>query len=227
VVGIGRAATLALRREIPGVREFPCHVEAGFEVSSTPAALWCWLRGTDRGERVHRTRNLEAVVADTFALTSIINGFQHGEGRDRTGQEDGTESPRDASAVAAAVVPRQVPWLAGSSCVVVQRWVLDFRRFEAMTGAGQDGSIGRRLADHTEIADAPPSAHVQRVVQESFDPEAFFLRRSMPWVERDRAGLVCVPLGPSFEAFEVQLRRTVGAPPYRGTIPVGDAPDLT
>jgi putative iron-dependent peroxidase len=66
------ASALALGREIPGLRELPCHAGAGFEVSSTPAALWCWLRGTDRGERVHRTRSLEAIVADAVGLTYVI-----------------------------------------------------------------------------------------------------------------------------------------------------------
>jgi putative iron-dependent peroxidase len=45
-----------------------------------------------------------------------------------------------------------------------------------------------------EIADAPPSAHVKRTAQESFDPEAFVLRRSMPWTDGMRSGLNFVAL---------------------------------
>jgi len=70
----------------------------GIEVPVTPAALWCWLRGDDRGELVHRGRSLAAM-------------------------------------------------------------------------------FGRRRDDNEEIADAPPSAHVKRTAQESFEPEAFVLRR--------------------------------------------------
>jgi len=60
------------------------------------------------------------------------------------------------------------------------------------------------------MADAPPSAHVQRTAQESFEPEAFVLRRSMRWAMATRAGLVFVAFGKSFDAVEAQLRRMVG-----------------
>jgi putative iron-dependent peroxidase len=58
--------------------------------------------------------------------------------------------------------------------------------------------------------DAPPSAHVKRTAQESFEPEAFVVRRSMPWADGARAGLVFVAFGHSFDAFEAQMRRMVG-----------------
>jgi putative iron-dependent peroxidase len=80
-----------------------------------------------------------------------------------------------------------------------------------MPPAGQDAMIGRRREDNAEIDDAPPSAHVKRTAQESFDPQAFVLRRSMPWAEGARAGLVFVAFGRSFDAFEAQMRRMVGA----------------
>ena len=49
VAGLGRSSVLALGRELTGLSVFPRHVGPGFEVPSTPAALWCWLRGKDRG----------------------------------------------------------------------------------------------------------------------------------------------------------------------------------
>jgi putative iron-dependent peroxidase len=211
VIGIGRSVILSLDREIPGLRDFPCHAGAGIEVPSTPAALWCWLRGADRGELVHRTRRLESLVAGAFRLESIIDAFVHGGGRDLTGYEDGTENPQGDAAVEAAVTAGPAAGLVGSSFVAVQQWVHDLGRFESMAVADQDASIGRRRTDNTEIADAPPPAHVKRVAQESFDPQAFVLRRSMPWAEGARAGLVFVAFGRSFDAFEAQLRRMVGA----------------
>ena len=80
-----------------------------------------------------------------------------------------------------------------------------------MTTEEQDNAIGRRKSDNEELGDAPPSAHVKRTAQESFDPEAFVLRRSMPWADGSAAGLVFVAFGKSFAAFEAQLRRMVGA----------------
>ena len=47
VVGIGHSLVAALGRTLPGLRDFPQHSGPGVEVPSTPAALWCWLRGDD------------------------------------------------------------------------------------------------------------------------------------------------------------------------------------
>ena len=66
-------------------------------------------------------------------------------------------------------------------------------------------------SDNEEIVDAPASAHVKRSAQESFEPEAFILRRSMPWAEGARGGLNFVAFGKSFDAFEAQLKRMAGA----------------
>jgi putative iron-dependent peroxidase len=74
----------------------------------------------------------------------------------------------------------------------------------------QDNAIGRRRRDNQELTDAPPSAHIKRTAQESFNPEAFVLRRSMPWVDDKRAGLVFVAFGKSTVAYEALLARMVG-----------------
>ena len=50
VIGIGQSTVLALGRTLEGLRVFPCYSGAGIDVPSTPGALWCWLRGDDRGE---------------------------------------------------------------------------------------------------------------------------------------------------------------------------------
>ena len=80
-----------------------------------------------------------------------------------------------------------------------------------MTAKQQDNAIGRRKRDNVELSSAPASAHVKRTAQESFAPEAFVLRRSMPWADEMDSGLVFVAFGKSFDAFEAQLRRMVGA----------------
>ena len=82
--------------------------------------------------------------------------------------------------------------------------------FEALSEKERDHTIGRRISDNEEIADAPDSAHVKRTAQEDFQPEAFILRRSMPWADEAREGLVFVAFGHSLDAFEQLQRRMVG-----------------
>jgi len=79
-----------------------------------------------------------------------------------------------------------------------------------MPQAERDNTIGRRISDNEEIDEAPESAHVKRTAQESFEPEAFVLRRSMPWADEKQAGLVFVAFGHAFDAFEAQMRRMIG-----------------
>jgi porphyrinogen peroxidase len=209
VAGIGASLALALGRNIEGLRAFPCHAGTGFDVPSTPSALWIWARGEDRGELFHRSRLIERTLARAFRLEQALDAFRHDRGRDLTGYEDGTENPRGRKARMAAIV--QAPSRhAGSSFVAVQQWVHEFGRFDAMTPRQRDNAIGRRRSSNEEIGGAPPSAHVKRTAQENFEPAAFVVRRSMPWADAMRAGLVFVAFGCSLDAFEAQLRRMVG-----------------
>ena len=211
VVGIGDSVLRVLGSPIEGMRAFPSYAGAGFEVPATPAALWCWLRGSDRGALLHQGRALEAAIGSAFSVDRAIDAFRHGKGLDLTGYEDGTENPRGRKAVAAAAVGGMGAGLDGGSFVAVQQWVHDLDRFQAMSSREQDNAIGRRKRDNVELVRAPASAHVKRTAQESFEPEAFVLRRSMPWSDGLRAGLVFVAFGRSLDAFEAQLRRMVGA----------------
>lgn len=211
VIGIGQSTVLALDRTLEGLRVFPGYSGAGFDVPSTPGALWCWLRGDDRGELLHRTRSIARTVSPAFRLEKVVDAFQYGPSLDLTGYEDGTANPVGDQAYAVAVVRGRTEGLDGSSFVAAQQWVHDLTRFESMSGSEQDHTIGRRKSDNEEIDDAPVSAHVKRTAQETFEPTAFVLRRSMPWADETGEGLVFVAFGQSFQPFEALLRRMVGA----------------
>ena len=211
VVGLGALLLFAMQKEIKGLRPFPHHRGEGFEVPSTPAALWCWLRGEDRGDIVLRGRAIEKVLVPAFETTSVIDAFRHGRGLDLTGYEDGTENPKGKKAVEAAIVNDQRPGFGGASFVAVQQWIHDLDKFAAMPRKQQDNTVGRRRSDNEELGNAPESAHVKRTAQESFTPEAFVVRRSMPWVDAGREGLVFTAFGRSPDAFEALLKRMVGA----------------
>jgi putative iron-dependent peroxidase len=211
VVGIGASLLPLLGRRIEGLRTYAAGVAPGIDLPAAPAALWCWLRGEDRGDLLHATRRIEDALGSGFVLQQAHDAFRHHRGLDLSGYEDGTENPTGEDALQAALVSGQGPGLDGSSFVAVQPWVHDFGRLEAMSQQQRDDCIGRRRSDNAELDDAPASAHVKRTAQESFTPEAFVLRRSMPWSDAQQAGLVFVAFGRSFDAFEAQWRRMTGA----------------
>jgi len=209
VAGLGLSVCEALGRELPGLTAGPVVPGSLVDLPCQPVALWLWLRGEDRGELLHRERQLVHLLAPAFEREHSVEAFRHDTGRDLTGYEDGTENPKGDDAVAAAIVAEGP--LAGSSFVGVQQWLHDFDAFERMPGSEQDDSFGRRRSDNEELEDAPESAHVKRTAQEDFDPEAFILRRGMPWIAGNRGGQMFAAFGRSLYAFEIQLVRMSGA----------------
>jgi len=210
VVGLGPALVQGQKGKIAAMRPFPNLSGPGCEVPSTQADLWFWIRGTDRGHILHLGRALARIAAPAFHLDRNVDGFMFDTGRDLSGYEDGTENPKGAKAIAAAVAKGMGKGLDGSSFVAVQQWAHDLNRMDSFTQKERDHIIGRRRSDNEEIANAPPSAHVKRTAQESFDPEAFVLRRSMPWADSRGEGLMFVAFGKSFDAYEAQMRRMAG-----------------
>lgn len=210
VVGFGESLVRMLGRQVEGLREFPALSGAGVDNPSTQHALWVWLRGEDRGDLLLRTHALERELAPALTLVEQVEAFRHGAGLDLTGYEDGTENPQDEDAVDAAVVAGAGAGLDGGSFAAIQQWRHQLRAFAALPQAEQDDIIGRRKRDNEELDEAPESAHVKRTAQESFEPEAFVVRRSMPWTAGAEAGLMFLAFGRSLDAFEAQLRRMSG-----------------
>lgn len=211
IAAFGQPLAEALGKSIPGLKRCPPVTAPGSSIDTPPEAIWVWLRGDDRGEILHRSRRIARALASACTLASLWDAFKYGEGRDLSGYEDGTENPTGDDAVRAALVGADQPALAGSSFVAVQRWVHNFERFDAMSETAADNAIGRHRSNNEEFDDSPASSHVKRTAQESFTPEAFLVRRSMPWALENLGGLMFVAFGNSFDAFEAQLGRMVGS----------------
>ena len=196
VIGIGPA----LAGSIKSLHTFPASNGPGCEVPSTQADVWCWIKGSQRGPIVQKSRALSKLFSPTCRRSRLVDGFKYDGGRDLSGYEDGTENPEGAAAFNAAFSD-------GSSFVAVQQWLhaLDF--FDTLSEDERDNIIGRGKSDNVELDDAPLSAHVKRTAQETFKPEAFIVRRSMPWSDATGDGLMFVAFGKSFDAFEAQLAR--------------------
>lgn len=220
VTAMGPELVTALGAQVPGLREFPAMIgPKDLQIPSTPATLLLWLRGHDMGHLLHRTRALAALLRPAFTLDHVVEAYRHGpvdngHARDLTGYEDGTENPEGEAAEAATFVQGQGVGLDGASFLANQQWLHNYDQFDAFSVEARDHIMGRRLADNVELEDAPESAHVKRTAQESFEPEAFILRRSMPWQRNvgahDESGLMFAAFGCTLDAFEVQMRRMAG-----------------
>jgi porphyrinogen peroxidase len=230
VVGIGLQAAQAVGYKVAGLREFKAlTTRSKVKVPSQPAALLLWLRGDSNAVLMQLEQRLIQQLRGVFVWRESVAAFKHTVGKDRTsrdltGYEDGTENPEGAEARTAAFVQSSDAVLNGSSFLALQRWQHNWTAFGAMAQSARDAAIGRRQSDNEELDDAPISAHVKRTAQEDFEPEAFVLRRSMPWqstsqgqkqagqIPADQApsGLMFAAFGKSFDAFEAQMRRMAG-----------------
>ena len=216
-VVFGASAILmnALGIEVAGLRQFPQFEHAQIDLPVSQSDVWLWLRGNDFGRLFHLSRELAASCAGVFKIDANYHAFKHRKGHDLTGFEDGTENPKGKAALRAGFVPISTApskhQLAGSSFVAVMPWEHNFTQFDGMSAKMRNHAVGRDLSTNEELDAAPESAHVKRTAQESFSPEAFSLRRSMPWAQAGRAGLMFVSFGHSFDAFEAQLKRMSGA----------------
>jgi putative iron-dependent peroxidase len=207
-VGIGEPLVRMLGKSIPGLRPFPALAGPGCSVPSTQQALWFLIRAQDPGSIFDVAQNIRRLLGDSFLMEDTMDLFRYAGGRDLTRFEDGTENPKEEAAVKAAIVSDGP--LAGSSFAAVQRWVHDLDRFHRMSPERRNAVIGRDAETNEELEDAPDSAHVKRSAQESFEPEAFMVRRSLAWAGNTRQGLEFIAYVESLDRFERVMRRMVG-----------------
>jgi len=129
-------------------------------------ALWCWLRGDDRGELLHQGRELSAsLIAAGFEVANVTEAFRYADGRDLSGYEDGTENPKGDAAVDAAFVQGQGTALDGSSFVAVQTWRHNLDTFMAMPEATRDHVIAGQSSSRGGAASCVHHARRMRADQ--------------------------------------------------------------
>jgi Dyp-type peroxidase family len=207
-IGIGATLAAAVGASVPGLRAFPEKRGGRHTMPSTQADLWILVPGGDPSSVFEIAERLKAKLSPVARLDEATNLFAYRQGRDLTGYRDGVANPKEAAALAAAVIAGGP--MAGGSFALVQRW-LHFRdRFAALPQDRKDHVIGRRLADDEELDTAPDSAHVKRTDQEGFARPAAILRRSMPWGEARRHGLQFLAFMDDLEKSDLMLARMIG-----------------
>ncbi|TNF67756.1 MAG: Dyp-type peroxidase [Gammaproteobacteria bacterium] len=178
--------------------------------------LALWVKANDLGDLFHRVNNLIQQLAPAFEVKDIVQGITHhfyekdgdmiNHGLDEF--EDGTENPQGNDITLTAIADH------GASYWSLQKWQHDFSKLNRMQRNEKERLIGRSLEDNHEFDDNEPQAHVKRTGQESFEPEAFLWRRSMPWIEQSNqtliGGLMFSSFAASFYPFDAQFNRMVG-----------------
>jgi putative iron-dependent peroxidase len=112
------------------------------------------------------------------------HGFKYFDLRDLLGFVDGTENPGGTDAYAAVTVGAEDPYFAGSSYVMVQKYVHDLTAWTALSVEEQERVIGRTKLSNVELPDdvKPSNSHVALNTIEGPDgEERQILRDNMPF----------------------------------------------
>lgn len=147
-----RPAELHPFREIRGAK----HVAV-----STPGDVLCHVRAERRDLCFEFERQfLEMLDVRTTGVSVVdsTSGFRYFDLRDLLGFIDGTANPAEAADVRGATLVTAADdggaGVAGGSYVVVQKYVHDMDRWQALSTEQQEAVIGRRKWDNFELADA-------------------------------------------------------------------------
>jgi putative iron-dependent peroxidase len=128
---------------------------------STPGDLLFHIRATRMDLCFELASQIMARLDGAATIMDEVHGFVYFDERDLLGFVDGTENPTGAAAVRAAIIGDEEPAYAGGSYVIVQKYVHDLARWNALPVEDQEKVIGRFKLSDIELDDSvkPTSAH--------------------------------------------------------------------
>ncbi len=101
-------------------------------------------------------------LAGSVMVVDEVHGFKYFDDRDLLGFVDGSENPTGAASTAAVTVGAEDPQFAGSSYVIVQKYLHDMAAWNSISVEEQERAIGRRKLSNVELPDdvKPSNSHV-------------------------------------------------------------------
>src|SRR6202000_1398667 len=124
-----------------------------------------------------------ASLGDAVSVVDEGHGFRYFDDRDLLGFVDGTENPRGAEVIEAAVIGDEDPAFVGGSYVIVQKYLHDLDGWNALSTEAQERIIGRTKLSDIELDDTvkPTSAHSALTTIVEDGKEIKILRDNMPF----------------------------------------------
>ncbi len=150
---------------------------------STPGDLLFHIRAKRMDLCFELATQIMARIGGVVTPVDEVHGFRYFDDRDLLGFVDGTENPRDQAAMDAALIGAEDPAFACGSYVIVQKYLHDLDRWNALSTEMQEHIIGRFKLSDVELDDAvkPTSAHNALTTIEENGIEVKILRDNMPF----------------------------------------------
>lgn len=183
-VGIGSAAWDRL-----GQAKRPAQLHPFVEVQGsvhTAAATPGDLLFHIRAERSDLCFELEKLIlralGDAVTVVNEVQGFRYFDDRDLLGFVDGTENPTGAALYQATLIGDEDPEFAGGAYVVVQKYVHDLAKWDALSDTEQEAVMGRTKLEDVELEDRGRKSHKSlNTIVDAKGVEHDILRDNMPF----------------------------------------------
>lgn len=162
-------------QEINGVHHAP----------STPGDFLFHIRAT----RMDLCFELAAAIVSRLEGAAVVidevHGFKYFDSRDLLGFVDGTENPEGQAAKVATLIGDEDPDFAGGSYVIVQKYLHNLKKWDAIPTEVQEHIIGRKKVSDIELQDAAKPSYAHNVLTniEENGQQLQIVRDNMPFGE--------------------------------------------
>ena len=128
---------------------------------ATPGDILFHIRSTRMDLCFELATQIMSRLTGAVSTVDEEHGFNYFDDRDLIGFVDGTENPVEQAAVDATIIGEEDAAFAGGSYVIVQKYLHDLTRWNALPIEEQERIIGRTKLSDIELDDAvkPSSAH--------------------------------------------------------------------
>ncbi|NHN88053.1 Dyp-type peroxidase [Acetobacter conturbans] len=124
-------------------------------------------------------------LQDMATVVDEVHGFKYFDERDLLGFVDGTENPAGQAAIDSTIVGDEDAAFAGGSYVIVQKYLHDLKKWDAIPTEVQEHIIGRKKVSDIELAEAAKPSYAHNVLTniDENGEQLQILRDNMPFGE--------------------------------------------
>lgn len=185
---------------------------------STPGDILFHIRSARMDLCFELATQIMSRLGGAVATADEVHGFNYFDNRDLIGFVDGTENPAGRAALDATIIGEEDAAFAGGSYVIIQKYLHDLKRWNALPIEDQERIIGRTKLADIELNDAvkPTSAHnaLTTIIEDGEQLE--IVRDNMPFgdVGRGEFGTYFIGYARTPRRIEQMLENMfVGRPP--------------
>ena len=152
--GAPRPQDLHVFREIRGVHH----------AVSTPGDILFHIRSSRMDMCFELATQIMTRLGDAASIIDEVHGFKYFDDRDLLGFVDGTENPEGDDAATATIIGNEDAAFAGGSYVIVQKYLHDLAKWNALPVEVQEKIVGRSKLSDIEQKDSEKASYAHNVL---------------------------------------------------------------